>query len=74
MQEKVQFTGIVVKNLDYQDNAQIVYILTKDELISVIKSISVISVGKCLYSLFYIKFTFWNWIDWNNLIFLIFFV
>ena len=36
MQEKVQFTGIVVKNLDYQDNAQIVYILTKDELISVI--------------------------------------
>ena len=32
MQEKVQFTGIVVKNLDYQDNAQIVYILTKDEL------------------------------------------
>ena len=36
MQEKVQFTGIVVKNLDYQDNAQIAYILTKDELISVI--------------------------------------
>lgn len=36
MQEKVQFTGIVVKNLDYKDNAQIVYILTKEELISVV--------------------------------------
>ena len=36
MQEKIEFTGIVIKNLDYRDNAQIVYILTKEELISVI--------------------------------------
>lgn len=36
MQEKIEFTGIVIKNLDYQDNAQIVYILTKEDLVSVI--------------------------------------
>lgn len=36
MQKKIQFTGIVLKNLDYQDNAQIIYVLTKDNLNSVL--------------------------------------
>jgi DNA repair protein RecO (recombination protein O) len=36
MQKKIQFTGIVLKNLDYQDNAQIIYVLTKDNLDSIL--------------------------------------
>ena len=36
MQKKVQFSGIVLKNIDYQDNAQIVYILTKNSIDSIL--------------------------------------
>lgn len=36
MQKKIQFTGIVLRNLDYQDNAQIIYVLTKDNIESVL--------------------------------------
>ena len=36
MQKKIKFTGIVLKNRDYQDNAQIIYVLTKDNLDSIL--------------------------------------
>ncbi len=36
MQKKIRFTGIVLKNLDYQDNAQIIYVLTNDNLESIL--------------------------------------
>lgn len=36
MQKKIEFTGIVLKNLDYQDNAQIIYVLSKDNLNSIL--------------------------------------
>lgn len=36
MQNKIQFIGIVLKNLDYRDNAQIIYVLTKDNIESVL--------------------------------------
>lgn len=36
MQKKIQFAGIVLKNMDYQDSAQIVYVLTKDNLESIL--------------------------------------
>ncbi len=36
MQKKIKFTGLVLKNLDYQDNAQIIYVLTNDNLESIL--------------------------------------
>ncbi|MBQ8293269.1 MAG: DNA repair protein RecO [Bacilli bacterium] len=36
MQKKVQFTGIVLRNLDYLDSAQIIYVLTKDNIESIL--------------------------------------
>lgn len=36
MKQKTQFTGIVLRNLDYQDNAKIIYVLTKEEVISIL--------------------------------------
>lgn len=36
MQKKIQFTGIVLRNLDYQDNAQIIYVLTKENIESIL--------------------------------------
>ena len=36
MQKKVQFIGIVLKSMDYQDNAQIIYVLTDKSIESIL--------------------------------------
>ncbi len=36
MKQKIAFTGIVLKNLDYLDNAKIIYVLTENEIISLL--------------------------------------